>query len=207
MLSTFDTLLPVSKLPLRRRPMHGAAHPRREARVTLHILAEARSGGQHLVGWLLDLSTQGLFLRTSTPLPVGSRASLEFCLPESGVVIRCIGEALSTLKPGPLGPGGNRFRFAVMRPAHRRQLELFVGGRLATRRRPGRIRGEVEVSLLNDGRLLDDIAALPSGDVEVVGIDHLPDVGRFLQETSADDGFEPWNEVGDISPEDLVEVG
>jgi len=186
------------------RQTRAPARRRKTARVTLHILAEARGGGRHIVGWLLDVSVTGVFLRTPTPLPVGTRASIEFCLPGSHHVVRCMAEAMSSLAPTGMGPGGNRFEFVVMRPAQRARLEAFISERIRRRNQPLRIAGAIEISLLGDGDFLDDLTALPSGDPESVGVDSLPDVGRFLEDAPSQSSFEASNDVGTISPDDMV---
>lgn len=179
---------------------------RKAPRITLHILAEVRTGGRHQLGWLLDLSARGLFIRTGAPVPVGARATLEFCLPDTGEIVRCIGLATSSVAAGGLGPGGNRFDFVVMRPAHRDRVAAFIARALAARLRRGRSVGDVEISLLADGALLDDLAILPPGDVEATGVDALPDVGLYLEDLSGDAPFEPINDVGTVSPDDMEQV-
>lgn len=179
------------------RPMH-------RQRVPLNVLAEGRAGDRYVVGWLLDLSMGGLFLRSPTPFAVGERVSLEFCLPGTATVVRCQGEAVTSVEAGKWGPGGNRFEFRVLRPAHARAIARFIN--LAIEGRHGRVGGtEVEISLLGPGAL-EALGDLPPAEASALGVDALPDVGGLLEELRVEDPRELTNDVGALSPDDLILV-
>ncbi len=82
-----------------------------------------------------NLSEGGLFLRTSTPLPVGSATKLRF---DSGALqIRPEARVIWSRGEGEVGPPGMGLQFGAVEPEGLSELQQLIGSELATRRTAG----------------------------------------------------------------------
>lgn len=116
------------------------ANRRRSARVPLRIWAENR-GWEEFCLWLRaedikqdfafcyrtsDLSGEGVFLESTTPLEVGTEMDLSFRLPGSDKLLRAYGEVVRVVaRGGKLAPG-MAVRFKDMDGADRAALDAFL---------------------------------------------------------------------------------
>ena len=136
---------------------------RKQVRILVKFMAEARMGNVETFGTVLDISVGGLFFHTTTPFGAGERVSLEFRIPDTNELIRCIGEVVAVVRGGGRqGPVGNCFKFVVLRPGHRSAIEGHILRKLEEEMvevvEPGalvRDDFEEEVSLLEGPSVLD----------------------------------------------------
>ena len=56
---------------------------RSETRHAVHLDVDCNSGDSFLYAYITDISSMGIFIRTDTPLPVGTRLELGFTPPGS----------------------------------------------------------------------------------------------------------------------------
>lgn len=171
-------------------------------RITTHLVAEGRVKSRQVVGWLLDLSSTGLFFRHAEPFELGERISLEFYLPEAGTVIRCLAVVTSKVEGGKLWPAGNRLTFWVMRPAHVAAIDVFIQTKLAKSRAANQPK-IIEESLISGTLPVSYLDGAPKS-CQAISVEALPEVGAWLEEIGGDEGFEVLNDVGFIRPEDLI---
>lgn len=54
---------------------------RSEQRLSVHLEVDCNSGGPFLYAYITDISSMGIFIRTDTPLPVGTSIELGFTPP------------------------------------------------------------------------------------------------------------------------------
>lgn len=57
---------------------------RSEARHAVHLDVDCNSGDTFLYAYITDISSMGIFIRTDTPLPVGTMIELGFTPPPAG---------------------------------------------------------------------------------------------------------------------------
>src|SRR4029077_17190091 len=81
----------------------GPSDHRRSARVPVALELEYRSAGAFLVAYTTNLSKGGIFVETSTPLPMGTTVAMRLHAPHSAV---CEGHGtVAWLRPESTGPG------------------------------------------------------------------------------------------------------
>lgn len=117
-----------------------AANRRKSARVPLRVWAENR-GWEEFCLWLAaedikrdfafcyrttDLSAEGVFLETTTPLEIGVEMDLTFRLPGSERVIHATGEVVRVVKRGARGAPGMAVSFKDLDDASRASLDAFL---------------------------------------------------------------------------------
>ena len=117
-----------------------SANRRRSPRVPVRVWAENR-GFEEFSIWLAaedikqdfafcyrtcDLSADGVFLETTTPLDVGVEMNLTFKLPGSEQPIHAWGEVVRVSRRGEAGPPGMAVVFTQMDPPARASLDAFV---------------------------------------------------------------------------------
>jgi uncharacterized protein (TIGR02266 family) len=66
--------------------MTASEHDRRQPRLPIKVEVEYRTAGAFLVSYSVNLSKGGIFIETSSPLPVGSQLSLQFEVPGAGAL-------------------------------------------------------------------------------------------------------------------------
>lgn len=118
------------------------ANRRRSPRAKLRVWAENR-GFEEFCLWLAaedikhdftfcyrtsDLSPEGIFLETSTPLPIGTEMNLSFKLPGAERAITVAGEVVRVTRTGgePAGPAGMAVFFRDVDPGVRASLDAYV---------------------------------------------------------------------------------
>lgn len=62
---------------------HGSAERRQAPRVLLHLEVDYASTDNFLFAYIRDISATGIFVRTDTPEPAGTRLNLRFQLPDA----------------------------------------------------------------------------------------------------------------------------
>jgi len=91
---------------------------RSETRHPVHLEVDCGSGGSFLYAYITDISSMGIFIRTDTPLPVGTSLELGFTPPPTAKGdpppkrLELIGEVMwnTTAQTDPANPGmGVRF--------------------------------------------------------------------------------------------------
>lgn len=117
------------------------ANRRRSARVPFRVWAE-NHGFEEFCIWLAaediskdfkfcyrtsDLSPEGVFLETNTPLEAGTEMDLAFRLPDDGREVRVQGEVVRIVARGdPSGPAGMAVLFREVDPAVRARIDAWV---------------------------------------------------------------------------------
>lgn len=116
------------------------ANRRKSTRVPLRVWAENR-GWEEFCLWLraedikqdfafcyrtTDLSSDGVFLETTTPLDVGVEMDLTFRLPGSEHVVHASGEVVRVVGRGTRSAPGMAVRFRELDPASRASLDAFL---------------------------------------------------------------------------------
>jgi uncharacterized protein (TIGR02266 family) len=127
---------PTNELTLGEDP----ANRRRSARIPLRVWAENR-GFEEFCLWLAaedisrdfafcyrttDLSSEGVFLETTTPLEIGVEMDLTFKLPGSERIVHAYGEVVRVVKRGGKKAPGMAVAFKDMDPASRASLDAFL---------------------------------------------------------------------------------
>ncbi len=117
-----------------------SANRRRSQRIPIRVWAENR-GFEEFSMWLAaedikqdfafcyrtcDLSADGVFLETTTPLDVGTEMNLTFRLPGSERPLQVWGEVVRISHRGENGAPGMAVVFTQMDPAVRASLDAFV---------------------------------------------------------------------------------
>ena len=116
------------------------ANRRKHPRVPLRVWAENR-GFEEFCLWLqaedisrdfafcyrtTDLSSEGVFLETTTPLELGVEMDLTFKLPGSERIIHAYGEVVRVVKRGGKAAPGMAIGFREIDPASRASLDAFL---------------------------------------------------------------------------------
>ena len=116
------------------------ANRRRSPRVPVRVWAENR-GFEEFSLWLAaedikqdfafcyrtcDLSSDGIFLETTTPLDVGTEMNLSFRLPGSERPVQIWGEVVRVSHRGETGPPGMAVVFTQVDASARASLDAFV---------------------------------------------------------------------------------
>jgi len=116
------------------------ANRRKSPRVTIRVWAESR-GFEEFCLWLKaedikqdfafcyrtsDLSAQGVFLETSTPLDRGTEMDLTFRLPGSERAIHAMGEVVRIVPRGAQGAPGMAVLFKELDAADQAALDAFL---------------------------------------------------------------------------------
>ena len=117
-----------------------SANRRRSRRVPMRVWAENR-GFEEFCLWLAaedirkdfafcyrtaDLSSEGVFLETTTPLVVGTEMDLSFRLPGSQRTLTVVGEVVRIQSRGDGLPPGMAVAFRRMEPEDRAHLDAFL---------------------------------------------------------------------------------
>jgi type IV pilus assembly protein PilZ len=101
--------------------MVDAPNRRSETRHPVHLEVDCSSGGTFLYAYITDISSMGIFIRTDTPLPVGTSIELGFTPPAAAKSdpppkrLELTGEVMwnTTTQSDPANPGmGVRFDHA-----------------------------------------------------------------------------------------------
>lgn len=118
----------------------GPANRRKSPRVPVRVWAENR-GFEEFSIWLAaedirqdfafcyrtcDLSADGIFLETTTPLDVGTEMNLSFKLPGGDRSVQVAGEVVRISHRGESGPPGMAVIFHHVDPTVRASLDAFV---------------------------------------------------------------------------------
>jgi len=72
---------------------------REQVRVPVQLLVDYRSDGHYLFDFCRDLGTGGVFIETSSPLPMGSTLDLTFTIPDSKQTLRTTGTVIWAQPP------------------------------------------------------------------------------------------------------------
>jgi uncharacterized protein (TIGR02266 family) len=111
-------------LPLEIRERRGAH------RVQVNLPARYRSQGTTLVGWVANVSRNGMFLRSQYVDERGAEVEVSFALPGDRQPVAVTGKVVRVLESS-LSPGMG-IRFAAMPDAARRRLADFMRRRYRT---------------------------------------------------------------------------
>jgi type IV pilus assembly protein PilZ len=96
--------------------------PRRA--VTLEV--EYESMHEFLTDFASNMSLGGMFIETETPLPMGTRFRLKFCLPAQDEPIEAFGEVCWIQEDTPALKGGMGLSFSGIDPTDQRVIEAWL---------------------------------------------------------------------------------
>jgi len=102
---------------------------RRHARFPVKIRIRYRTTGGFFQDYAQNLSIGGIFIETDDPLPMGTRLSLEFCLPDLDSAIRTDGVVVHRIpgrRAGGSTEGGMGIQFSELDDKNRKLLEEYA---------------------------------------------------------------------------------
>lgn len=110
--------------------VRGAYDRRNAPRVLLNLEVDYLQEDTFLFAYVMDLSTLGIFIRSTTPLPPGTHLNLRFTLPTERRPLEAEGEVIwvNTFRPGDfssLNPGMG-VRFVELERSDRRRIRRLV---------------------------------------------------------------------------------
>jgi uncharacterized protein (TIGR02266 family) len=124
MRETRDTIEDLPAVAETRISKESRASKRMELKTEIHMA----SASNFYTGFTGNVSEGGLFVATYNLVPLGTRVSLEFSLPDDGPAITAVGEVRWTSDPTPDGDGhvGLGLQFVDLAEADRQRIERFV---------------------------------------------------------------------------------
>ncbi|MDH5527799.1 MAG: PilZ domain-containing protein [Nitrospirota bacterium] len=73
----------MTERPVRPHAPEGAREHRVDMRLAIRVVASRDSGGKDILGWVRNLSTSGMFIRTADRFPAETRCSFELVSQEA----------------------------------------------------------------------------------------------------------------------------
>ena len=110
----------------------GCMEERRQAspRVATTIKIAFQNSGAPVSSYIVNLSSDGIFIKTDTPEPVDSTLSLRFHLPGDLEPVNIKGRVVWIKKTANSFPSGMGIQFTEMSPMHRERIQAFVESRI-----------------------------------------------------------------------------
>jgi uncharacterized protein (TIGR02266 family) len=95
-------------------------------RIATTIKIAFQNSGAPVSSYILNLSSNGIFIKTDTPAPVDSKLSLCFHLPGDLEPVTIEGRVVWIKQTANAFPSGMGIQFTEMSPMHRERIQAFV---------------------------------------------------------------------------------
>ena len=99
-------------------------------RIATTIKIAFQNSGAPVSSYILNLSSNGIFIKTDTPAPVDSKLSLRFHLPGDLEPVTIEGRVVWIKQTANAFPSGMGIQFTEMSPVHRERIQAFVESRI-----------------------------------------------------------------------------
>jgi uncharacterized protein (TIGR02266 family) len=105
---------------------------RRQAcpRIATNLKIAFQDSGAPVSSYILNLSSDGIFIKTDTPAPVDSTLSLRFHLPGDLEPLDIEGRVVWIKQTANSFPSGMGIRFTEMSKSHKQKIQSFIESRI-----------------------------------------------------------------------------